>query len=206
MDGQDEENRRIYNQGDFTKKGDGNSKHARKFYWWSIRRGEEEIILGRGPRMSFDLSPNHVVDDPIPQRSRSTVEGVLTKAQFSSPLLYQIHCIGPVGFGFAHIYSERSPLNRNPIIGAVCGKNLCASESDSQAWRDQGPTEQAPISLSQPDPNSRAISQTLSMAGTRKREGFGRGAWIPRKPAEVTPAWVATCPRNGTTNEPCSGR
>ena len=46
MDGQDEENRRIYNQGDSTKKEDGNSEVARKFYRWSIRRGEEEIILG----------------------------------------------------------------------------------------------------------------------------------------------------------------
>ena len=55
MDGQDEENRRIYNQGDFTKKGDGNSEDARKFYWWSIRRGEEEIILGRGPRTEDEL-------------------------------------------------------------------------------------------------------------------------------------------------------
>ena len=183
------------------KRGDGNSEDTRKFYWWSIRRGEEEIILGRGPRTSFDLSPNHAVDDPVPQRSRPTVEGVLTKAQFSSSLLYQLHCIGPVGFGFAHIYSERSPPNRDPTIGAICGENLCASESDSRAWWDQ-----APISLSQPNPNRRAISQTLSMARTRKREGFGRGAWIPRKPAEVTPAWVATCPRNGMTNEPCSGR
>ena len=66
MDGQDEENRRIYNQGDFTKKRDGNSEDARKFYWWSIRRGEEEIILSRGPRTSLDFPPNHAVDDSIP--------------------------------------------------------------------------------------------------------------------------------------------
>ena len=104
---------------------------ARKFYWWSVRRGEEEIILGRGPRTSFDLSPRHAVDDPVTQRSRPTVEGVLTKAQFSSPLLYQIHYIRPVGFGFAHIYSERSPPKRDPTIGAVCGKNLGASENDN---------------------------------------------------------------------------
>ena len=91
-----------------------------KFYWWSIRRGEEEIILGREPRTSLDLPPNHAVDDPIPGRSCPIVEGVLTKAQFSSPLLYQIHCIGPVGFGFgfgfAHIYSKRSPPNWDPTI------------------------------------------------------------------------------------------
>ena len=38
-----------------------------------------------------------------------TVDEVLTKVQFLSPLLYQIHCIGPVGFGFAHTYSEGPP-------------------------------------------------------------------------------------------------
>ena len=156
--------------------------------------------------MDFDPSPNYVVDDPVSQRSCPTVNEVLTKDQFLSPLLYQIHCIGPVGSGFAHIYNERHPPNQDPTIGVVCGENLCASENDNRAWRDQAPTEQAPICLSQPDPNSRVISQTLSMAGTRKTEGFGKGAWIPRKPAEATPAWVATCPRSGTTNEPCSGR
>ena len=100
--------------GRFHEDGDGNSEDTRKFYRWSIRRGEEEIILGWGPRTSFDLPPNHTVDDPIPRRSCSTVEGVLTKVQFLSLLLYQIYCIGPVGFGFTHIYSERSPLNRDP--------------------------------------------------------------------------------------------
>ena len=61
--------------------------------------------------MSFDLSPRHAVDDPVTQRSRPTVEGVLTKAQFSSPIFYQIHYIRPVGFGFgfAQIYNEMSP-------------------------------------------------------------------------------------------------
>ena len=46
LDGQDEENIKIYNQGDSTKRGDGNSEDAKKFYRWSIKRGEEEIILG----------------------------------------------------------------------------------------------------------------------------------------------------------------
>ena len=118
---------------------EGNSEDARKFYRWSIRRGEEEIILGPRPRTSFNLPPNHAVDDPVPRRSRPTVEGVLIKAQFSSPLLYQIHCIGPVGFEFAHIYSERSPPNRDPTIGAVCGKNLGASESDNRTGQGQTP-------------------------------------------------------------------
>ena len=96
--------------------GDGNSEDTRKLYWWSIRGGEAELILGRGPRMNFDPPPNYDVDDPVPQRSCQTVDEVLTKAQFLSPLLYRIHCIGPVEFRFAHIYSERHPPNRNPII------------------------------------------------------------------------------------------
>ena len=91
------------------------------------------------PRTSFDLSPRHAVDDPVTQRSCPTIEGVLTKAQFSSPLLYQIHCIGPVGFGFAHIYSERSPPKRDLTIGAVCGKNLGASENDNRTRQGQTP-------------------------------------------------------------------
>ena len=98
------------------KREDGNSEDGRKFYWWSIRRGEEEIILGRGLRTSFDLPPNHTVDNPVLRRSRLTVEGVLTKAQFSSLLLYQIHCIKPAGFGFPPIYTERSPPNRDPTV------------------------------------------------------------------------------------------
>ena len=95
---------------------ESNSEDAKKFYPWSIRRGEEEIILGRGLRTSFDLPPNHTVDNPVLRRSRLTVEGVLTKAQFSSLLLYQIHCIKPAGFGFPPIYTERSPPNRDPTV------------------------------------------------------------------------------------------
>ena len=116
MDGQDEENRRIYNQGDFTKKGRQFERHQEVLLVEYQKRRRKNHPRPR-PRTSFDLSPNHVVDDPVPQLSRPTVEGVLTKAQFLSPLLYQIHYIGPVGFGFAHIYSERSPPNRDPTNG-----------------------------------------------------------------------------------------
>ena len=52
----------------------------------------------------------------VPQRSCPTVDEVLAKAQLLNPLLYQIHCIGPIGFGFAHIYSKRHPLNRDPTV------------------------------------------------------------------------------------------
>ena len=105
------EQKNIYNQRDLTKKKDDNSEDTRKFYWWSIRRGEEEFILGRGPRTDLDPLLNYAVDDPVLQWSCPTVDEVLTKARFLSPLLYQIHYIGPVGFGFAHIYFERIPPN-----------------------------------------------------------------------------------------------
>ena len=105
------EQKNIYNQRDLTKKKDDNSEDTRKFYWWSIRRGEEEFILGRGPRTDLDPLLNYAVDDPVPQWSCPTVDKVLTKARFLNLLLYQIHYIGSVGFGFAHIYSERIPPN-----------------------------------------------------------------------------------------------
>ena len=92
----------------------GNSEDTKKFYWWSIRRGEEEFILGRGPRTNLDSLLNYAINDPLPQESCPTVDEVLTKVQFLSPLLYQIHCIGPVGFGFAHVYSERHPPKLGP--------------------------------------------------------------------------------------------
>ena len=46
MDGQDEGSRRIYITREISRKGDGNSEDTRKFYWWSIKRKEEEFILG----------------------------------------------------------------------------------------------------------------------------------------------------------------
>ena len=67
MDDQDEESKRIYNQRDLTNKGDDNSEDTKKVYWWSIRRGEEELILGRDPMTDFNPPPNYAVDDPFPQ-------------------------------------------------------------------------------------------------------------------------------------------
>ena len=78
------------------------------------------------PRTDLDPLLNYAVDDPVPQRSCLTVDEVLTKAQFLSPLLYQIHCIGPVGFGLAHLYSEKPPpqkigtLQLTPSVGRTC--------------------------------------------------------------------------------------
>ena len=76
------------------------------------KNSSSDEALGR----TLTLPPNYAVDDPVTQRSCPTVDEVLAKAQFLSPLFYQIHCIGPVGFGFAHIYSERHPPNRDPTV------------------------------------------------------------------------------------------
>ena len=125
MDGQDEENRRIYNQRDSTKRGDDNSEDAMKFYRWSIRRGEEKIILGRGPMTSFDLPPNRAVDDPVPQRSRSTVEGVLTKAQFSSHFSTKFIVLGLLGLSLLTSTVNKAPqtgtLQLAPSVGKTWG-------------------------------------------------------------------------------------
>ena len=70
----------------------------------------------------MDLYPllNYVVNDPVLQWSCPTIDEVLTKAQFLSPLLYQIHCIGPVGFGFTYVYNEiHPPPNRDPIVSII---------------------------------------------------------------------------------------
>ena len=116
MDGQDEGSRRIYNQRDLTKRGRAIRKTPESSS--CVVSGEEKKNSSSDKARGRTLtpSPNYTVDDPTPQRSCSTVDEVLTKAQFLRPLLYQIHCIGHVGFGFAHIYSKRHPPNRDPTI------------------------------------------------------------------------------------------
>ena len=56
MDGQDEGSRRIYNQRDLTKRGGSQFGRHLKALLCSIRGGEEELILGRGPRIDFHPS------------------------------------------------------------------------------------------------------------------------------------------------------
>ena len=92
------EQNNIYNQRDLTKRGTAIQKTLRS----SIGGVSEE-------------KKKNSSSDEARGQSCPTVDEVLTKAQFLSPLLYQIHCIGPVGFRFAHIYSERHP----PQIGTL---------------------------------------------------------------------------------------
>ena len=67
MDDQDEGSRRIYITRERSHEGeDDNSEDTRKFYWWSIRRKEEEFILGRGSRTDLDPLLNYAIDDLFP--------------------------------------------------------------------------------------------------------------------------------------------
>ena len=66
IDGQDEGSRRIYITRKISRK-EEDSEDTKKFYWWSIRRGEEEFVLSRGPRTDFDPLLNYAVDNPVPQ-------------------------------------------------------------------------------------------------------------------------------------------
>ena len=89
----------------------------------SENREEEEFILEHNLRISIYPSSTPLTI-PLPHDPVRPIEEALTKAQFLSPFLYQIHCIGPVGFEFAYIYSEGPPQQRTlqlaPFVGRTC--------------------------------------------------------------------------------------
>ena len=89
--------------------GDRSSEDSWKLWPWSTGELRRRRIHPRTQPKDKHLPHLHAFDDPAPSRSYQTVDEALTKAQFLSPVLYQIHCIGPVGFEFAHIYSEGPP-------------------------------------------------------------------------------------------------
>ena len=101
MDGQDEGNGIIYNQKDLMKK----SIAIRK-----TPEGPSCVSEEEKKKSSSDEARGQAFTPPLRRwRSCPTVDEVLTKARFLNPLLYQIHCIRLVGFGFAHAYSEGPP-------------------------------------------------------------------------------------------------
>ena len=102
MDGQDEGSGRIYNQRGLTKKGIAIQKTP---------KGSSYVVSEEEKKNSSSDEARGQTFTPLLRRWRScpTVDEVLTKARFLSPLLYQIHYIGPVGFGFAHAYCEEPP-------------------------------------------------------------------------------------------------
>ena len=88
---------------------DRSSEDSWKLWPWSTGEPRRRRIHPRTQPEDKPLPLLHAFDHPAPSRSCQTIEEALTKAQFLSPLIYQIHCIGSVGFGFAHIYSEGPP-------------------------------------------------------------------------------------------------
>ena len=134
MDGQDEGSRRIYITRKISRKGGRQFGRHQEVLLVEYQKRRRRIH----PRTRHEDGPwpllNYSVDDPVPQWSWPTVDEVLTKAQFLSLLLYQIHCIGPVGFGFgfgfAHIYSERHPPNWDPTLTMLQNN----SQNPSNGW------------------------------------------------------------------------
>ena len=102
IDGHDEGSGRIYNQRGLTKK----SIAIRK-----TPKGPSCVVSEEEKKnSSSDEARGQTFTPPLRRwRSYPTVDEVITKARFLSPLLYQIHCIRLVGFGFAHAYSEEPP-------------------------------------------------------------------------------------------------
>ena len=99
MDGQDEGSGRIYNQRGLMKKR------------IAIRKTPEDpncvVLEEEKKNSSSDEARGQTFTPPLLRwRSCPTVDEVLIKARFLSPLLYQIHCIRSVGFGFTHTYNE----------------------------------------------------------------------------------------------------
>ena len=136
-------------------------------------REEEEFILEQSLRINFYPFSTHSAI-PLPYGLVRLLKLSLRPsswAHFSTNFIV----LGLLGLGsFTSTVKDLPKVD--PTIGAVCGKNLCASENNNRRWWDQTPTGQAPISLSQPDPNSRVIFQTLSMFRMKRTEGFGKGA------------------------------
>ena len=137
-------------------------------------REEEESILGHSPRISIYPSSTPLTISLLHDPVRPLKKPLLRPSSWAR-FFTKFIVLGLLGLG-SLISIVKDLLNQDLTIGAVCGKNLCASENDNRTWQDQTPIEQAPISLSQPDPSSRVISKTLSMAGMKKTEGFGKGA------------------------------
>ena len=76
--------------------------------------------------VGLDPLLNYAVDDPVPQWSCPTVDEILI-------------VLGLLGLGSLTSTVKDTPLNGDPTIGVVCGKNLCASENDNRTRQGQTP-------------------------------------------------------------------
>ena len=70
-------------------------------------------VLGRGVLSSWDVGLSDSVYFSPPKQAVA-----LSEPNFWTNSL-QIHCIGPAGFGFIHIYNERPPKSR-PYSYILC--------------------------------------------------------------------------------------
>ena len=175
MDGQDEWSRMIYNNRDLTRwriavlRTPESSGREASENW-----EEEEFILRLSPRINFYPLSMHL-SIPHPYGLVRLLKKSSLRPSYWVHFYTKFIILGLLGLG-SFTFTVKDLPNLDPTIGAVCGKNLYASENDNRTWWDRTPTEQAPISLSQPDPNSRVISQTLSMVRMKKMKGFRKGA------------------------------
>ena len=122
MDHQDEGSRRIYNQRDLTKEGDDSSEDTWKLQACSIRGGEEELILDRGPRIDFYPSSTPLMillpnDSAWPLTKSSQRPSSWTR--FSTKFII----LGLLDLG-SLASTMKDPSNQDPTIGAVCGELL----------------------------------------------------------------------------------
>ena len=113
MDDQDEGSRRIYNQRDLTKKGDGSSEDT---WTWSIRGGEEEFILGRDSMTDFypSLAPLMILlpNDPARPMTKSSLRPS-SWARFSTKFIV----LSLLGLGSGSLTTTvKDPSNQDPII------------------------------------------------------------------------------------------
>ena len=125
MDGQDEGSGRIYNQRGLTKKGIAIRKTP---------KGPSCVVSEEEKKNSSSDEARGQTFTPLLRRWRScpTVDKVLTKARFSTKFII----LGLSGLG-SLMPTVKDPPKRDPIIGAVCGKNLCASENDNRTRQGQ---------------------------------------------------------------------
>ena len=70
-----------------------------------------------------------------------TVDEVLIKAQFLSSLLYQIHCIGPIGFGFAHTIVKEAPQIETLQLALSVGRTCVLIKTIIEQGRAKPPGE-----------------------------------------------------------------
>ena len=115
------------------KKEDGcNSHHPWKLLLLSTKEPRRRRISPWKKPEDKLLPFLHEFDHSISLQSCPAVVA-FTKAQFLSPFSLPNLLYRPVGFGLIHL-TVKNLLKVDPTIGAVYGKNLCASENNNRTW------------------------------------------------------------------------